>query len=165
LIYVRNSSSSPLQFGRGVSRNRQAPLINLVRARSSYISLIGMPDLGPTPFRHALPVTNRLFNEPLYLTHAGWEGISPGQAYPLPETELYAFQYDVGRSLPEFTLCLITEGTGEVTTAADKKRVLTSGDAFFLVPGQWHRHRPLPDTGWTLCWISFNGLTRTENFS
>ncbi len=124
-----------------------------------------MPDLGPTPFRHALPVTNRLFNEPLYLTHAGWEGISPGQAYPLPETELYAFQYDVGRSLPEFTLCLITEGTGEVTTAADKKRVLTSGDSFFLVPGQWHRHRPLPDTGWTLCSISFNGLTRTENFS
>ena len=46
-----------------------------------------------------------------------------------------------------------------------KKRVLTPGDAFFLVPGQWHRHRPLPDTGWTLCWISFNGLTRTENFS
>jgi AraC-like DNA-binding protein len=116
-----------------------------------------MPDLGPTPFRHALPVPNRLFNEPLYLTHAGWERISPGQAYPLPETELYAFQYDVGRSLPEFTLCLMTEGTGEVTTAPDKKRVLTPGDAFFLIPGQWHRHHPLPDTGWTLCWISFNG--------
>ena len=116
-----------------------------------------MPDIGPTPFRHALPVTNRLFNEPLYLIHAGWERISPGQPYPLPESELYAFQYDAGRSLPEFTLCLITEGAGEVTTATDKKRVLTSGDAFLLLPGQWHRHRPLPDTGWTLCWISFNG--------
>jgi quercetin dioxygenase-like cupin family protein len=43
--------------------------------------------------------------------------------------------------------------------------MLTPGDAFFLVPGQWHRHRPLPDTGWTLCWISFNGLSRTEKFS
>jgi AraC-like DNA-binding protein len=116
-----------------------------------------MPDLGPTPFRHALPVTNRLFNEPLYLTHAGWERVSPGQPYPLPDTELYSFQYDAGRSLPEFTLCLITEGAGEVTTATDKKRVLTPGDAFLLLPGQWHRHRPLPDTGWTLCWISFNG--------
>jgi AraC-like DNA-binding protein len=116
-----------------------------------------MPDLGPTPFRHALPVTNRLFNEPLYLIHAGWERISPGQPYPLPESELYAFQYDAGRSLPEFTLCLITKGAGEVTTATDKKRVLTPGDAFLLLPGQWHRHRPLPDTGWTLCWISFNG--------
>jgi len=116
-----------------------------------------MPDLGPTPFRHALPVTNRLFNEPLYLTHAGWERISPGQPYPLPESELYSFQYDAGRSLPEFTLCLITEGAGEVTTATDNKRVLTPGDAFLLLPGQWHRHRPLPDTGWTLFWISFNG--------
>ena len=140
-----------------MSKKRQAPLINLVRARSSYISLINMPDLGPTPFRHALPVTNRLFNEPLYLIHAGWERISPGQLYPLPESELYAFQYDAGRTLPEFTLCLITEGAGEVTTATDKKRVLTPGDAFLLLPGQWHRHRPLPDTGWTLCWISFHG--------
>jgi AraC-like DNA-binding protein len=116
-----------------------------------------MPALGPTPFRHALPVPNRLFDEPLYITHAGWERISPGEAYPLAENELYSFQYDAGRSLPEFTLCLITEGTGEVTTDADTKHRLTPGDAFFLIPGQWHRHHPLPDTGWTMYWIYFSG--------
>ena len=140
-----------------MSKNRPAPLINLVRARSSYISLIDMPDIGPTQFRHALPVPNQLFNEPLYVTHAGWERISPGEPYPLVENELYSFRCNVGRTLPEFTLCLITEGAGEVATAANKKHVLTAGDAFFLVPGQWHSHHPLPDTGWTMFWIHFSG--------
>ena len=140
-----------------MSKNRPAPLINLVRAHSPHPSLIDMPALGPTPFRHALPVSNQLFNEQLYLTHAGWERISPGEPYPQPENELYAFEYVVGRTLPEFTLCLITEGTGEVATAADKKHVLTPGDGFFLAPAQWHSHHPLPHTGWTMSWIHFNG--------
>lgn len=55
-----------------------------------------------------MPVPDRLFNEPLYLTHAGWEQIEPGEA-------------------------------------------------FLFMPGQWHRHRPLSATGWTLYWIHFTG--------
>ena len=108
------------------------------------------------PFRHALPVPDRLFNEPLYLTHAGWERIEPGQAYPLAENQLYSFHYDVGRSLPEFTLGLVAEGCGELETAGHHQS-LSSGDAFLFTPGQWHRHRPLAETGWTLYWIHFTG--------
>ena len=115
-----------------------------------------MSELDATPFRHALPVPDRLFNEPIYLTHAGWERVAPGQVYPLAENQLYSFQYDAGRSLPEFTLCLVIEGSGELETT-EKKQVLARGDAFFFIPGQWHRHRPLPDTGWTIYWIHFNG--------
>ena len=115
-----------------------------------------MSALDPVPFRHSLPVPDSLFDESVYLTHAGWERVEPGEAYPQAENQLYAFKYDAGRSLPEFTLCLITDGAGEVETT-NKKQELAPGDAFFLVPGQWHRHRPLPDTGWTMCWIHFNG--------
>ena len=109
-----------------------------------------------SPFRHALPVPDRLFNEPLYLTHAGWERIEPGQAYPLADNQLYSFKYDAGRSLPEFTLCLVAEGAGEVETTGHHQS-LSRGDAFLFMPGQWHRHRPLPETGWTLYWIHFTG--------
>jgi AraC-like DNA-binding protein len=115
-----------------------------------------MPDLGSTPFRHALPVPDRLFNEPIYLTHAGWERIGPGQPYPLAENQLYSFDYAAGRSLPEFTLCLVAEGAGDLEVAGNSQ-ALSCGDAFFYVPCQWHRHRPLQDTGWTLYWIHFNG--------
>ena len=93
---------------------------------------------------------------PVYLTHAGWERVEPGQAYPLAENQLYSFQYDASRSLPEFTLCLVAEGTGELETTG-KSQELSHGDAFFYIPGQWHRHRPLPDHGWTIYWIHFNG--------
>lgn len=115
-----------------------------------------MPASDDTPFRHALPVPDWLFNEPLYLTHAGWERIEPGQTYPLAESQLYSFDYDSGRSLPEFTLCLVAEGAGGLEVTG-KFQALSRGDAFFYVPGQWHRHRPLPDIGWTIYWIHFNG--------
>lgn len=115
-----------------------------------------MQALGSNPFRHALPVPDRLFNEPIYLTHAGWERIGPGQAYPMAENQLYSFEYDAGRSLPEFTLCLVAEGAGELEVTGNSQ-ALSRDEAFFYVPGQWHRHRPLPDTGWTIYWIHFNG--------
>ena len=115
-----------------------------------------MSAFHPVPFRHSLPVPDRLFDEPVYLTHAGWERVEPGQVYPQAENQLYSFDYDAGRSLPEFTLCLVAEGTGQLETTG-KSQVLSCGDAFFYIPGQWHRHRPLPDTGWTIYWIHFNG--------
>jgi AraC-like DNA-binding protein len=85
------------------------------------------PTRAPFPVPPLGPVPDRLFNEPLYLTHAGWERIEPGQAYPLPENELYSFQYDAGRSLPKFTLCLVAEGAGELETAG-KSQALTRGE-------------------------------------
>lgn len=108
------------------------------------------------PFRHALPVDESLFHEALYLTHAGWERIAPGEPYPQADTPLFFFEWKDGRTLPEFCLAYLVEGRGEIQTRAHHGS-LQADEAFLFRPGEWHRHRPSPQTGWTLMWIHFNG--------
>jgi|APCry1669193181_1035450.scaffolds.fasta_scaffold00443_3 AraC-like DNA-binding protein len=108
------------------------------------------------PFRHALPVSEALFHEALYLTHVGWERIAPGEAYPQRDAPFFYFDWHDGRMLPEFCLALVVAGGGELQTRAHTRR-LRANDAFLFRPGEWHRHRPSPQTGWTLMWIHFNG--------
>lgn len=108
------------------------------------------------PFRHALPVNESLFHEALYLTHAGWERIAPGETYPQRDAPMFYFEWREGRTLPEFCLALVVAGSGEYQTR-DHAGSLTAGEAFLFSPGEWHRHRPSAKTGWTLMWIHFNG--------
>ena len=106
---------------------------------------------------HALPLNDRLFQEPLYVTHAGWEQVRPHQTYPRPgHPSCYGFKWDEGRVLGEFCLSLITSGQGELQTKQGRQP-LRSGDAILYQPGEWHRHRPLPAIGWSNLWINFNG--------
>ena len=64
---------------------------------------------------HALPLNDRLFQEPFYVTHAGWERVGPHQSYPRPgHPSYYAFKWEEGRVLGEFCLALITSGRGEL---------------------------------------------------
>ena len=108
------------------------------------------------PFRHALPVNETMFHESLYLTHAGWEVVKPGESYPQSDIPLFYFKWEEGRTLPEFCLALLVDGGGEFQTHGHRG-CLEAGDAFLFCPGEWHRHRPSPMTGWTLLWIHFNG--------
>lgn len=108
------------------------------------------------PFRHALPVDEALFHETFYLTHAGWERIAPGAPYPQRDAPFYYFEWRDGRTLPEFCLALVVAGGGELHTRTHTRK-LAANEAFLLSPGEWHRHRPAPRTGWTLMWIDFNG--------
>lgn len=108
------------------------------------------------PFRHALPVNDFLFNDSLYLTHAGWESIMPGEKYPQMDAPMFYFEWEDGRILPEFCLAFVLKGSGELETTKHHDTVKT-GQAFFFRPGEWHRHRPSPKTGWDIMWIHFNG--------
>jgi len=106
---------------------------------------------------HALPLNDRLFQEPFYVTHAGWERVSPHQSYPRPgHPSYYAFKWEEGRVLGEFCLSLITSGQGELQTKQGRQ-TLRAGDALLYQPGEWHRHRPLKAIGWSNVWINFNG--------
>jgi hypothetical protein len=58
------------------------------------------------PFSHALPVPRESFHAPLYVTHAGWERILPGQDYPVVKPAVCFFTWEEGRMLPEFCLAL-----------------------------------------------------------
>jgi AraC-like DNA-binding protein len=111
----------------------------------------------PAGFAHALPLDDRLFQEPFYVTHAGWERVTPRQPYPRPgHPSYYGFNWSDGRVLGEFCLVLVVGGQGELETAQGAQAVQT-GQAFLYRPGEWHRHRPAQSSGWVALWINFNG--------
>lgn len=109
-----------------------------------------------TPFRYAIPVSETFFNHPLYLTHAGWEIVLKGVDYLRDDPPCFNFLWEEGRILGEFCLALVMEGGGKFETQNHNGK-LRAGDALFYKPGEWHRHRPDPDTGWKILWIHFSG--------
>ena len=112
-----------------------------------------------TPFRHALPAAKHELSDLIHVTYAGWIQLGVGDAYHShpPETPaFFRYLWNEGRTLPEFCVVLIPEGEGELETRQGIQRI-PPGNAFLLRPGEWHRHRPIPQTGWTNLWIAFNG--------
>jgi AraC-like DNA-binding protein len=99
------------------------------------------PKSDPHSYCHYLPITDELLHSGFYVTSAGHGIILPGADYPpLQHPSLYSFTWEEGRTLPEFSLILITGG-----------RVIQ------LFPGIWHRYMPDGKTGWTEKWVQFNG--------
>lgn len=94
----------------------------------------------------------------LYLTSLGRTTSRPKAIYPKsghpPE---YQFVWGEGRVLGDFALVWIERGRGEGETAALGRKNLLPGDLLFLAPGEWHRYRPDPTSGWTERWICANG--------
>jgi AraC-like DNA-binding protein len=95
----------------------------------------------------------------LHVIDAGCMDIRPGQPYP-PEgmhPEAYMFTWERGRRLNEYQLVYITRGEGELEMRGSGSIHVDEGMAFLLFPGQWHRYRPNPFTGWSEYWIGFDG--------
>ncbi len=107
---------------------------------------------------HYLPVPDVMMKWGLYLTGAGRGSTLPGMKYP-PSLHplLYQFQWNLGRTLPEFQMILITNGRGVFESEPTGTIALESDSVMLLFPGVWHRYRPDPKTGWTERWISFHG--------
>ncbi len=92
------------------------------------------------------------------ISGAGSASIAPGAAYPPQHHPIdHYFEWDQGRTLEEFQLNLITNGSGTFETEATSP-VTVSGPLLFIVfPGVWHRYRPDPQTGWQESWVGFRG--------
>ncbi len=71
----------------------------------------------------------------------------------------FDFQWTRGRKLPDFALVLIVAGRGEWEAERGQRETVTAGDAFYLVPGGWHRYRPAPASGWTEKWVCLQGAS------
>lgn len=69
----------------------------------------------------------------------------------------HMFSWKTGRILDEYHLVLISKGEGIFESKSAGKRKLHTNDAFFLFPGEWHRYKPLKNTGWTEHWVGFSG--------
>jgi AraC-like DNA-binding protein len=108
-------------------------------------------------FRY-LPVGDSVLRWGAYVTGAGFAAIPPQAAYPpFGHPTLYHFDWRRGRTLPEFQMILINEGSGEFHSERTGEVAFHGPALFWLFPGVWHRYRPFPQTGWTERWFSFNG--------
>jgi AraC-like DNA-binding protein len=113
-------------------------------------------------FSRYLPINDETFSSPLFLTSAGRVLIPPGASYPPPgHPDLYHFSWEEGRVLPEFSLFCVEAGSG-VWETRHGSFPIHAGQVGQVFPGAWHRYRPTPSTGWTECWIQFNGQLAHE---
>lgn len=93
-----------------------------------------------------------------YVLDAGYTLIPPGTPYPPGQhPEGHDFTWEAGRTLESFTLVYITRGRGRFESGAAGKLRIDAGDAFVVFPGEWHRYRPDPATGWDEYWVEFDG--------
>ncbi len=107
---------------------------------------------------HYLPITDELLHSGFYVTSAGHGIILPGAGYPpLQHPSLYSFTWEEGRTLPEFSLILITGGRGIFESRKMGRISIEAGAVIQLFPGIWHRYKPDRKTGWTEKWVQFNG--------
>lgn len=90
---------------------------------------------------------------------AGYEAFPQGKPYPArdhhPAPYLYA--WEKGRVFSEYQLIAITRGRGILETATCPHLDIQAGDLFILFPGEWHRFRPDPETGWDENFVGFDG--------
>ena len=94
----------------------------------------------------------------MHVTTCGRSVILPedGSYPPRQHPPLYHFDWEHGRALNEYQLVYIPEGSGLFETKKQRKQI--RGDNVILLrPGQWHRYRPKPETGWREYWVGFAG--------
>ena len=105
-----------------------------------------------------LPISENNMRWELYLTGVGTATISAGQSYPPPGHPLvYDFKWENGRVLPEYQILFIAEGEG-IFESKDLQQIhVTQNNVILLFPGQWHRYKPLNNSGWKEYWLSWNG--------
>jgi len=95
----------------------------------------------------------------LVVTGAGFCESLPRGPYP-PERHPadHMFTWKQGRVLPVFQILGLLQGSGELESSTHPPQRLLQDSAFLIKPGEWHRFRPDPKTGWTEIWIEFQGL-------
>jgi AraC-like DNA-binding protein len=108
-------------------------------------------------FRY-LPPRQRDTDWGLHVSGAGAARIRPGEPYPpTGHPELYDFSWSRGRTLPEFSIVLISQGRGVFESLETGEQAVDAGTAMLLFPGIWHRYRPVASTGWAEWWVAFSG--------
>ncbi len=115
----------------------------------------------PRPTKNAFhypPLDTTSLRAGCCLTSIGSLAYRSGQKYPQAgHPKDFDFRWQRGRKLPDFALVLIAAGRGQWEAEDSGLQNVAAGDAFFLVPGGWHRYRPAPSVGWTEKWICLQG--------
>ncbi len=95
----------------------------------------------------------------LKILNGGKQSIPINGHYP-PENhpKRYNFNWELGRTLNEYQILLVTEGHGIFEYDKNNPPHTIQAPFIFLIfPETWHRYRPNPKYKWTEYWIGFNG--------
>ena len=96
----------------------------------------------------------------IYVTGAGKEVTGPGEPYPHDyHSSDYYFTWKNGRMLAdwEYQLLYIRSGKGVIEFNRGKGIPVQAGTVIILHPGEWHRYRPDPTTGWSEAYVGIGG--------
>jgi AraC-like DNA-binding protein len=112
----------------------------------------------PSFFRY-LPLSPDDRQWGLYITTVGHSRSHPeSSGYPPDKhPSAYHFEWHQGRILDDFQMVHIVSGEGVFESASHGKSHIKEGTTLLLFPGEWHRYKPNPKTGWDECWIGFDG--------
>src|SRR5690606_20325449 len=92
------------------------------------------------------------------LLNAGCGEIIDTASYPADNhPDPYQFKWQNGRILQEYQLIYISKGKGIFESQSAGFIKVQAGSIILLFPGEWHRYRPDPNTGWVEYWAGFKG--------
>jgi quercetin dioxygenase-like cupin family protein len=105
-----------------------------------------------------LPLSDEDENWGLTVLNTGCTSIQPNQQYPnTHHPPHHYFNWNNGRILDEYQLIYISEGEGIFQSSAVSEKKVNEGSVIILFPGEWHRFKPIPATGWNEFWVGFKG--------
>ena len=94
----------------------------------------------------------------LHVTAVGQSQVAAHEHYPpAPHPAGYGYEWPDARVLQEFQCIYIVRGEGLFESEATGQVNVEAGNLCFLLPDEWHRYRPDPETGWDEYWVSFDG--------
>ncbi len=103
------------------------------------------------------PVSTQAIASGCYITSIGCLHHPVGLKYPSQShPEHFYFEWDKGRTIADTTLVIIARGAGE-WASRDASGHLEAGDALYIPSREWHRYRPMADTGWSESWLCMRG--------
>ena len=103
----------------------------------------------------------------LICTTVGYQNVNPHEQYPISAHPTDYNFTSQGRTLDEFQLIYITEGSGYFQSDSCDLRPVEAGTVILLTPGERHFYYPNVETGWKETWVGFRGTqaeTIVSNF-
>lgn len=94
----------------------------------------------------------------MHVLNAGCNRICAYTDYPAPgHPAHHYFNWSKGRVLDEYQIIYIAAGNGLFESANCRQQQIKEGAILFLFPGEWHRFKPDPRSGWDEFWVGFKG--------
>ncbi|MEO9003729.1 MAG: AraC family transcriptional regulator, partial [Ginsengibacter sp.] len=112
-----------------------------------------------TNYYKYLPTSSEDEKWGIHVLSAGCNRIGAHVDYPAPEHPVHHyFDWSKGRILDEYQIIYIPAGHGVFESASCEQQQIKEGTLLFLYPGEWHRFKPDPQTGWDEFWVGFKGV-------